>query len=93
MSWSLQEIAERIIDEPFRAKGEDVRGRQIAMILGWLETVERQERKRNATTAALFTMGEDARIHPDVPWASMSESARAVAHSTAQIIATRIMEG
>lgn len=93
MDWTLQQIAERIIDEPFRAKGEDVRERQIAMILTWLETVQRQERRRSARIAALFTMGPDAQIHPDIKWADMNESARIAAHTTAQQIAIEILEG
>lgn len=46
MDWTLKDIADRILDETLRVMGEDVRGRRQAIVLTWLETVERQERQR-----------------------------------------------
>lgn len=45
-----------------------------------------------ANTASLFTGGPNRCIHPDVPWNSMSEQAQAIAHTTAQQIASKIRE-
>jgi hypothetical protein len=50
------------------------------------------ERKRSARVAANFSMKPDRSIHPDIRWEEMSESARTVAHTTAQQIAAEILE-
>ena len=55
------------------------------------EVVREQERKRCAEIALNFTVKPDRSIHPDVKWEEMSESAKMVAHTTAQQIAYAIM--
>lgn len=48
-------------------------------------------REAGAKVAALYTQDQDAKsIHPDVPYRQMSETARMVAHMTAQNIAYAI---
>jgi hypothetical protein len=50
-----------------------------------------KERQRCARIASNFTLKQGRRIHPDIPWEEMNESAQAAAHTTAQQIATAIM--
>jgi hypothetical protein len=47
---------------------------------------------RCAVIASEFSMRGDRRVHPDIPWERMNESAQTAAHSTAQQIAMRIRE-
>lgn len=52
-----------------------------------------KERERCARVASDFTLAAARRIHPDVAWGDMSESAKIVAHTTAQQIAEKIRSG
>jgi len=55
--------------------------------------IRAEERERCAVVAQQFTLAPHPRIHPDVSWEQMSDSARSVAHTTAQQIATAIRSG
>jgi uncharacterized protein with HEPN domain len=46
--------------------------------------------KRAAGEAGLFTVREGRSIHPDIPWDKMSETAKTVAHTTAQQISMEL---
>lgn len=62
------------------------------IVVGWRKG-KTLERNRCAAIASMFTMKSDRSIHPDIPWEEMSETAKRVAHTTAQQIAAKIMEG
>ena len=50
-----------------------------------------EERDRCAAMASMFSMSpQNCTVHPDVPFGAMSESAKSVAHMTAQGIAAAI---
>jgi hypothetical protein len=51
--------------------------------------VEQAAMQRASRIAAEFT-GPGRKIHPDIPWERMNESARTAAHTTAQQIAVAI---
>lgn len=64
----------------------------IGIVLGLCKG-KKEERYRCARIASMFTMKPDRSIHPDIPWDQMNESAKMAAHTTAQQIAVKIMEG
>lgn len=49
-----------------------------------------EERRACQRLASEFTMKPDRSVHPDVPWDEMNETAKMVAHTTAQQIASAI---
>jgi hypothetical protein len=58
---------------------------------GWIDA-RNQALREAATVASLFTAPPNARIHPDIAWDEMNESAKLVAHTTAQQISWAISE-
>lgn len=52
--------------------------------------IRAEERERAAVTATMFTLKPDRSIHPDIPWDKMNETAKMIAHTTAQQIAYAI---
>lgn len=57
-----------------------------------IEVERTAARKRHAAIASMFTVKPDRRIHPDIPWAEMNETAKMVANTTAQQIAWEILD-
>ena len=50
------------------------------------------EREACAMIASHFTVKPDASIYPDIPFDAMNDTAKAVSHMTAQLIAWAIRE-
>ena len=67
---------------------------QLATLQAQESAAEAWERaiKHAAHQASWFSGRPGARVHPDIPWDKMNESAKTAAHSTAQQIAMEIAE-
>ncbi len=67
---------------------------ELTALKGQESAAEAWERaiKQAAHQASWFSGRPGARVHPDIPWEQMNESAKTAAHSTAQQIAMEIEE-
>jgi hypothetical protein len=54
MDWTVKDVAKRILDETSRTIGEDVRERNEAIVMTWLDTLLSQQHARCAKIAASF---------------------------------------
>lgn len=69
---------------------EDASNQRVAKLL---VAFAKKQREADAIVASAFTVRPDRRVHPDIAWDQMNETAQTVAHSTAQQIAHEIRYG
>lgn len=79
-------------DAALEAYSEPIREEQLSDEQAVLNKTYGDGIKDAARIASLFSVKPGASIHPDIPWEKMNETAKMIAHTTAQQISWAILE-